>query len=326
MNINDTRAFCDILKKIGTSEIDILGGEPLLVPGIKDFIIYAIGSGLSLNISTNGSLTDIVNELTEIDAYALNIGFSVLGFEKTHNKLTMSNNFVKTIEGVKNVIATGKIPIVKSTLTKENCLEIHDLVLYLSDLGIKKYYLLHEDLIGRKDCTNFFSFPQFWQFYTNLKASMQGLIEIDFVSASGFCNSKNQLHGRCNAGITKIAVMPDGSAFPCNLFAGFKDFYLGNILKDGMEKIWGNKILKFFRNEGHKNMCKKNECIHFLACRGGCPAHSYYVYGTLDRVDPRCHPPYYGGEAKAPVYDSSTTRRVESPDPESIRGREENKR
>ncbi len=289
MNSTDALVLCDMLKKTGTSEIDILGGEPLLVPWIKDFITYAIGSGLSLNISTNGSLTNIVNELTEIDAHALNIGFSILGFEKTHNTLTKSDNFSKAIEGIKTVRSSGKNLIVKSPLIKENSLEIHDLSLYLSELGIKKYYLLHEDLIGRKEHTPFFSFPQFWQFYTNLKTSMQGLIEIDFVSASGFFMSREKHQGRCNAGLTKIAVMPDGSAFPCNLFAGFKDFYLGNILKDGIEKIWGSKILKFFRNEGHKNMCKKNECIHFLTCRGGCPAHSYYAYGTLDRVDPRCY-------------------------------------
>jgi uncharacterized protein len=83
--------------------------------------------------------------------------------------------------------------------------------------------------------------------------------------------------------------MPDGSAFPCNLFAGFNDFYLGNILKDNIENIWENEILRFFRDVDHKNMCKKNECIHCLACRGGCPAHSYFFYGTLDRIDPRCN-------------------------------------
>ena len=275
-------------KNMGIPEIDILGGEPLLIPWIKDFIVYALDTGLSINISTNGSFPNIVSDLAALDTHDLTIGFSLLGFKKTHNRLTMSDNFSKAMEGIRTVLDSGKDPVVKSALTKDNAHEIHDLVLYLSELGIKKYYLLHEDLIGRKEQTSFFSFPQFWQFYTNLKALTDGLVEIDFVAASGFCTTQTKLHGRCNAGLTKIAVMPDGSAFPCNLFAGFNKFYLGNIFKDPIEDIWGNEILQFFRDIDHGNICKKNECIHYSTCRGGCPAHSYFSHGTLNRVDPRC--------------------------------------
>ena len=52
---------------------------------------------------------------------------------------------------------------------------------------------------------------------------------IGFVAASGFYKYGREACGRCDAGIEKIAVMPDGSVFPCNLFAGFKEFRLGNI-------------------------------------------------------------------------------------------------
>jgi radical SAM protein with 4Fe4S-binding SPASM domain len=288
MGSSNALVLCDILKNMGTSEIDILGGEPMLIPWIKDFVAYAISAGFSINISTNGSLPDVVKELSNIDSDALTIGFSILGFEKTHNRLTMSDNFSKTIKGIKTALASGKNPVVKSTLTKENFHEMHDLVLYLSELGIKKYYLLHEDLIGRKEQMSFYSFPQFWQFHTNLKTLTEGVIEMDYVAASGFCMSTSNPSGRCNAGLTKIAVMPDGSAFPCNLFAGFNEFYLGNILRDNLEDIWGNGILQCFRDANHKNICKKHECIHYHTCTGGCPAHSYFSYGTVDRIDPRC--------------------------------------
>jgi len=288
MSSSNALILCDILKKMGISEIDILGGEPMLIPWIKDFIAYAISTGFSINISTNGSLPNVVNELSSIDSHALTIGFSILGFEKNHNRLTMSDNFSKTIKGIKTVLASGKNPVVKSALTKENCHEIHDLVHYLSEMGVKKYYLLHEDLIGRKEQISFYSFPQFWHFYENLKTLTEGVIEIDYVASSGFCMSTSTPKGRCNAGLTKISVMPDGSAFPCNLFAGFKDFYLGNILRDTFEDIWGNETLQCFRDANHKNICKKHECIHYHTCKGGCPAHSYFSYGTVDRIDPRC--------------------------------------
>jgi radical SAM protein with 4Fe4S-binding SPASM domain len=288
MNYNDAFSLIDIFAKMGISEIDILGGEPMLVPWMKDFVKYAANSGISLNISTNGSLPDVVNRLAEINTNSMNVGFSIQGFSETHNTLTMSNNFSKAITGLKRMIAAGKNPIVKSTLMQANINEIYDLVSYLTGLGIKRYYLLYEDIIGRQKSLTCFSFSEFWKFYSNIKTDLAGVLDINFVAASGFYSNVPQLRERCDAGIKKIAIMPDGSTFPCNLLAGFKKFRLGNIFKDGMEKILRNPILESFRKYDGNNRCIRNTCDHYLTCRGGCPAHSYYFYGTLDMGDPRC--------------------------------------
>src|SRR4030065_523691 len=53
---------------------------------------------------------------------------------------------------------------------------------------------------------------------------------------------------RCPAGTTKLTVMPDGTVYPCYLFARHDNFRLGNILVDDFVKIWKNSILDFFRN------------------------------------------------------------------------------
>ena len=288
MNYNDAFSLIDIFAKMGISEIDILGGEPMLVPWIIDFVKHAASSGISLNISTNGSLPDVVNRLAEINTNSMNVGFSIQGFPETHNTLTMSNNFSKAITGLKRMIAAGKNPIVKSTLMQANINEIYDLVSYLAGLGIKRYYLLYEDIIGRQKPLTCFSFSEFWKFYSKIKVDMARVLDINFVAASGFYTHEPQSHERCDAGIKKIAVLPDGSAFPCNLFAGFEEFCLGNIFEDGMEKILRSPILMSFRKYDSNNRCKKNNCYHYFTCRGGCPAHSYYFYGTFDMADPRC--------------------------------------
>ena len=274
MNSNDAFSLIDIFAKMGISEIDILGGEPMLVPWMIDFVKHAASSGISLNISTNGSLP--------------NVGFSIQGFSETHNTLTMSNNFSRAITGLKRTIAAGKNPIVKSTLMQTNINEIYDLVSYLAGLGIKRYYLLYEDIIGRQKPLTCFSFSEFWKFYSKIKVDMARVLDINFVAASGFYTHEPQSHERCDAGIKKIAVLPDGSAFPCNLFAGFKEFLLGNIFEDGMGKILRNPILESFRKYDGNNRCIRNNCDYYLTCRGGCPAHSYYFYGTFDIADPRC--------------------------------------
>jgi radical SAM protein with 4Fe4S-binding SPASM domain len=288
MNYNDAFSLIDIFAKIGISETDILGGEPMLVPWMIDFVKHAASSEIFLNISTNGSLPDVVNKFAETPTNFMNVGFSIHGFSETHNAITIADNFSKAVTGIKRLIEGGKNPIVKSVLIEENKHEIYDLILYLRELGVKRYYLLHEDIIGRRQYSDFFSFPDFWDFYEKLKTDLEGILDIGFVAASGFYKYGLKEQLRCDAGIKKIAILPDGSVFPCNLLAGFKEFRLGNIFIDGIEKILRNPILESFRKDDSNNRCIRNNCGHYLTCRGGCPAHSYYFYGTFDMADPRC--------------------------------------
>jgi uncharacterized protein len=287
MREKDAYALIDMLVKRRIREIDILGGEPMLLAWMKDFVEYVTALDITLNISTNGSLPDIVSQYDEIQTPLMNIGFSIHGFSQTHNTLTMSDNFSKALTCIKRMIGKGKNPIVKSTLNQKNKNEIFDLVLYLRDIGIKRYYLLHEDIIGRDQYSDCISFPEFFEFYSKLKQNLKGILDIGFVAASGFYKYGPRKDIRCNAGITKIALLPDGSAFPCNLFLGFDDFRLGNIYQDGMESILQNPILERFKKHDG-NRCTSVSCRHYSICSGGCPAHIFSVYSSLDTADPRC--------------------------------------
>jgi radical SAM protein with 4Fe4S-binding SPASM domain len=283
---NDAYRLASILREGGHSEIDILGGEPMLVPWLPDFVNHVTDSGTMVNISTNGSLPHAVDRLAINNTGLLNIGFSLHGLPEAHRSLTAADNFSLAVTGIQTMIEKGKDPIVKSTLTRANANEIRPLVQYLRDLGIKRYYLLYEDSIGRTDHSSCLSYPEFMRFYTAVQNDLKPF-NIGFVAASGFYKYGGKAFGRCDAGIEKIAVMPDGSVFPCNLFAGFEEFRLGNIFLEGIEKIWDSPILKPFRTS-HENACGKGDCPYSACCGGGCPAHSYFFYGTIDAADPRC--------------------------------------
>jgi radical SAM protein with 4Fe4S-binding SPASM domain len=259
----------------------------MLLAWMKDFVKYATALDITINISTNGSLPELVSDFADINTSLLNIGFSVHGFSKIHHASTAADNFSKAITGIKQLIDRGVNPIVKSVLTHQNKNEIHNLILYLKELGVKRYCLLHEDIIGRKQYSDCFSFPEFWEYYAALKKDTEGLYDICFVAASGFYKYGSKESGRCDAGITKIAIMPDGSAFPCNLFFGIPEFMLGNVFDDGIENIWNSPILIKFRDHAG-NLCSISDCIHHSTCTGGCPAHIFSVYGSLDATDPRC--------------------------------------
>jgi radical SAM protein with 4Fe4S-binding SPASM domain len=288
MKREDAFRLIEILKTIRVSEIDMLGGEPLLVPWMKDYIEAATSANMSVYLSTNGSLTENIKGLTNIRSELFHIGFSLHGFLETHNQSTRSRNYEKVIQGIKILLDAGKQPLVKSTATRENMHELPELVSFLRAFGIRSYYLMHEDLLGRKDYTHPISFPEFWNFFSCLKSNMEGLMDIEFVAASGFYKYGGSTPARCDAGRSKIAIMPDGSVFPCNLFARFGEFCLGNVFRDGIEKIWRSPGLEIFKRIYTVNSCTLLSCNHYLKCKGGCPAHNYYFYGSFSGADPRC--------------------------------------
>lgn len=287
MDIQKAFYLSGLFSANGISEIDLLGGEPLLIPWLIRFIEPIIGNGIRVNISTNGSSTEFIEQFRNFETDLLNIGFSVHGLSKTHNALTGSDNFTRTIYGIKLLIEAGKIPHVKSILTPENINEIFSLVDYLIEIGVRRYYIMFEDTIGMDNNSHCIPFPHFWDFYHNLKKFTRGRLEIGAVVASGFLSELSNSNMRCKAGNDKLAILPDGSVFPCNLFAGFQEFCLGNIFIDKYDKILENPIINYFRNH-EKNGCINTNCKYFISCRGGCPAHIYYYSRSFEGGDIRC--------------------------------------
>jgi radical SAM protein with 4Fe4S-binding SPASM domain len=285
-----TRAYSltTFFNRIGITEVDILGGEPLLVPWLRDFVLRLLDTGITVNISTNGSLSLPVQLFADISSPLLNFGFSIHGLKDTHSRLTSSNHFDTMVSGIRAMVDAGRNPVTKTTLTLENLDEIPALLSFLKDLGVRRYFLLHEDTLGRETPFRGFSFPEFWERYILLKETCDKEITMGFVAASGFYkDSKN--HGcRCDAGIHKLAVFPDGSIFPCNLFGRFPEFNLGNIFEKNRGNLLAHPSLGTFRKTGMKNPCPSQDCYHFAVCSGGCPAHCYARFRTFDMADTRC--------------------------------------
>lgn len=158
---------------------------------------------------------------------------------------------------------------------------------YIGRPGIE-YFLLYMDIVDRSGLE--YSVP-FYDFYTELMRLKDVYKGLDGVFCSGFISGKEDYSMlksvRCPAGTTKLSILADGSVYPCYLFFRYKEFELGNILRDNFQKIWQSPILNYFRTF-NKNNCPNTGCILFTSCHGGCPAISYIFCKDLDVSDPRC--------------------------------------
>ncbi|GEM_PF-339063 len=283
----DAFALVDVLLRNTVMELDILGGEPLLVPYLEDLITHAAQGGISIYVSTNGSLPDVVTRLARTQHRSLTIGFSLHGSERTHNALTRSANFANAIESIKKVIGEGVPPVVKSVLTRANAGEIRTLIRYLSEIGVRQYFILHEDIMRKADLPGSLPFPDFTKHYSALRSEFEGRVDIRFVAASGFFRGRARQGRRCDAGTTKLAVLPDGSCFPCSLLIGCSEFLLGNIVRDSFGSLRDHPVLSPFKRSS-PNPCGFTPCGHYETCTGGCPAQSYLLCGDINVADPRC--------------------------------------
>ena len=289
MQFDNAIVLLDILTDNGIKYIDIMGGEPFLIPWLTDFIDRALSKGMSLNISTNGSRPALLQRLRGIPLDHFNIGISLEGSTaERHNRMTGSHNFTSAIDSIKCLIDLSLDPIVKTVLSRETTCDIQNIVSLIRGIGVRRYYILHMDILSKKDAELKDTFPYiaFLDFYRKIKQANPD-IEIHRVHAS--CFDKNSLPSgaRCAGGVRKLSILPDGSVFPCNLFHNNREFALGNIFRDRFTNIWRHPALDFFRTY-QKNSCGSDTCENRPSCTGGCPAHSYYHYGNPDTTDIRC--------------------------------------
>jgi radical SAM protein with 4Fe4S-binding SPASM domain len=289
LSFRESLTILEILKDRGTGEIDVMGGEPLLLPWMPDFAKKASEEGMKVNISTNGSCLTAIDRFRDTDPEKITIGVSLEGSsEKRHNTVTASSHFSLAIEAIKTLLSFGLNLVVKTVVSRTTAPDIPNIISLLRELGARRYYLIHMDVLTRDPAVmkESFSYPEFKLFYDDT-ALVSHDMEIFPVSASCFSKEAIGQPARCSGGVNKLSILPDGSVFPCNLFHRSPDFCLGNIMKDDFLSIWANPRLKAFR-EYAGNTCDDHLCVNRTSCTGGCPAHGHIHSGNFNGRDVRC--------------------------------------
>lgn len=261
-------AFADRLRRIGVRTIDMLGGEPTLHQDLARMLAHGIDQGLSINLSSNGMdterLADIMTRYPSVQ-----VGVSV-------NDRRSAERLSRFIRNTRPVVKTVLGHMLDSRLIET-----------LISCKPKSFFLLYQDAMDAKQLTSTVPFDAFLRTVRNRFDAG----EVGMVYCSGFLPDHESypqlLKARCPAGTTKLAVLPDGSAYPCNLFFGQEEYRLGNILTDPFENIWQHQSLTWFR-AFLGNQCPRTDCELYRSCHGGCPAHSLIHFGKRGAPDPRC--------------------------------------
>ncbi|MCC5465610.1 radical SAM protein [Pelosinus baikalensis] len=238
-------------KAAGATDIQFIGGEPLLYPKWRDLVIKAHEIGYEyIEIFTNATLVDD-SCIDFFKQYNVNIATTIYANNASvHDSVTLHpNSFTKTMTAIKKILE-AKIPLrIASIIMKANEHEVPNILKLYEELGMPDAY---PDVIrptGRGDDqhllpTTFTKPPIKPPFYTD---------EASFTASQTYC--------QCLAG--KIAITSTGDVIPC-IFA--RNQVCGNILTHSLADVLTDHPLQQCWHTTKNQIQKCKDCEYRYAC------------------------------------------------------------
>lgn len=300
LSLDEIKKVIDGLKQLGVIRIFFTGGEPFIRPDIIEILDYTDKNNFAIYISTNGvfinqKIIDFLKTLKHLRTFQISLD----GLRKTHDSIRgvkgTFNKVIHTIKLAEKELKNTQVTII-STLMKENINEIEKLLELSMKLKVDTFGLVTLYPVKRSSEAEDVSTLQKYEIFkriaeiynrknTKLKIGLlvppalvpKPLKELEY--GCGYVCSFPSLLG----------INADGDVAPCDGLLSYKEFILGNVRKDSLEKIWNHPLMKELRGikpGDIKGICHK--CKYLSFCMGGCRARAFLEYGNFVAPNPLC--------------------------------------
>jgi len=285
------------LYDLGTFEIELSGGEPLLRPDFMKIVSIAQSLDFEVTILSNGVLIDkkIAKKLKD---YSLkHVQVSVEGLSNNHEYIRGKGTFKSTINGIRYLRAEGIPVAMRTTATKRSLNDIESIFALAVDLDIYRFGVLRFFPVGRgmayknELMLNANEIVILQNIINNIRKTNKtkmglnidyhGLFEL--ASSEGRNSSGVML---CPGGKTWCIIKSNGIVSSCDLLPT----YAGNVREESLANIWDDApIFKTFREldpkklKGACELCDKRD-----VCLGYCRALALIYTADFYAEDPTC--------------------------------------
>jgi len=270
-------------RDLGCSQVQFIGGEPLLKKGLFSLVDFARHKGyIFIEIFSNLNLLK-KEHMPFLRDSSVHIATTLYSSKpETHDRITgTKGSHAKTMAAI-NLLRDNQISVRVAVIAmKQNQDDLSLTVEFLRNMGVE-YKLPDPVRPTGRGCSQEIQ-PR------NLPAEFSGrIIEANFWTNKHAFHF-NRSHNSCWAG--KVAVTATGEVIPC-IFA--RDLVIGNCLPKGLAAVMHNKRLKEFWGitKDHVEVCR--DCEYRYACHD-CRPLAYAQGGNLYAKSPRClYDPYRG--------------------------------
>lgn len=281
------KEFCecvDKLKLVGVIDIEIMGGEPLLIPWILDGILYIANNGMHVSINTNAILLDdmMLNRLGMIENLSLRISIQD-GFD------SLPSYILQMLEICKK--QSIRIDIL-SVLQKKNCDKLIELLRCLPKEIVKNLIILYDN--PPKGKLPKYSTAEFYAITSEISEYSKNNNFVNVVAKGpfGHCYKERKggemikhFDGECLACTSRFEIMPNGDVFPCVKYYSQDEFCMGNLRMHSIKEIWYGEVATAFRKkieQYNNHRCKACSWNNFCS---GCVG---FAEGLNLKMDDRC--------------------------------------
>lgn len=296
LSTEEIGGIIDQARLMGTGRFYFSGGEPFMRRDIFD-LIEKVTEKDQLAILTNGSMIkknqERIRKLRNRNRILFQISLES-DKESVHDDLRSEGSFKSALEGIKALTALDMTPVVAMTMTRKNISDVSAVNKMLKDLGIRFHHLIWLHKRGRAVSEEdlFVSTGEIASALEQLRLTSQQtgvavtLQKAACVRVGGRRDTKYDL---CHAGISTLAVGPDGRAYPCGALVGEARLACGSVLDRGLKNVWENdRVLKSIRETSQIDTPKCGSCPYRFYCGGGCISYKYYHSGRVSGEDLYC--------------------------------------
>jgi radical SAM protein with 4Fe4S-binding SPASM domain len=259
------------------------GGEPTLVPHLRDLVARSEENGQITGLITNGRKLAEEGYLADLVKVGVDhVQVTLLSHrESVHDQLVCAEGAWKeTVEGIKRAVDLDVYLSTNTTIMAENLEDIEETVRFIIGLGVENVSLNGLIRSGKGREAKTVSYKDLTRLLHRVVAiAEESGVHLTWYTPTPYCEFNPLEHGlgikQCTACSLAMAIEPDGSVLPC------QSYYepLGNIVSDEWSGIWGNDLCQRIRQREYlAERCA--ECQLAQVCGGGCPLaleHGDYV-------------------------------------------------
>lgn len=281
MTTEEVKKIMDIIvEDAKVPSLSFTGGEPTLREDLFELITYGRERGLRMNLITNGRRCHNKEFVQRLVSAGLNSAqVSIEGPDSaTHDYIVgIPGAFDQTVQGVRNLRETDIYTHCNTTICRPNVGRLEDLVDFLADELELSYFSMNMVIYTgsaaklREELQ--IKYSEIGDIVKRVKkrANKKG-IQFVWYAPTPVCLFNPIASGlgakscACCDGL--LSVDAEGGLLPCSSFSE----PVGNLLRDGFEKVWYNRASQFWRNKDFvPEGCKK--CDKFQYCYGACPLY-----------------------------------------------------
>jgi len=255
--------------RIGTRTVVLTGGEPLLHPELPAMVRGAKALGLSVNVTTNGTLLDRHWEALA-DAGVDSLSFSVDGLPDTHDRLRgKQGSHAATWAALERTVRSGRMdPSVYFVVTRENVGELVEVWRRVRALGARF------DFWPVNDAPELYlrtaEEKEAWlEAVRTIGASDPEVAARAHYYAEGLgYHAGERGPVRCLGLVDQYGVTYDGDLLPCCVWGG-DGLKVGNVFETPLSTLWRSPEVQSRRHQ-----------LYQEGCTAGCYNHSLYEFGV----------------------------------------------